>query len=220
MIVYGHCGRVVTGEKKQKTSPDGTKRVYNYYRCSRYKAKGHPKVRLTEGEIHRRLLALFATIRLADSELRQWFVEVIQARATVRRDDNKRHRVELQRQHEQVEVRLATLLEMRMTGEITPDGYVAKRAELHDRQSALRVQLESSDRDDREIAELAVKAFELPQSLRARWVPADYAAKRTILGITLESARLNSGNLEFCLRNPFDLLRNEYLVPLIGAMGI
>ena len=107
-----------------------------------------------------------------------------------------------------------------MEGEITPEEYTAKRAELHDRQAALRVQLEASDRDDHEVAELAIKAFELSQSLKEKWVKSDYNAKRTILSIMLETVRLNCENLEFSLRKPFDLLRDEKLVPLIGAMGI
>jgi site-specific DNA recombinase len=77
-----------------------------------------------------------------------------------------------------------------------------------------------SDRDDREIAELAIKAFELSQSLKERWLTSDYHSKRTILSIMLDSARLNSENVEFSLRKPFVLLRDEKLVPLIGAMGI
>jgi hypothetical protein len=91
---------------------------------------------------------------------------------------------------------------------------------LHDRQAALRVQLEASDRDDHEVAELAIKAFELSQSLKERWVKSDYNAKRTILSIMLETVRLNCENLEFPLRKPFDLLRDQKLVPLIGATGI
>ena len=81
------------------------------------------------------------------------------------------------------------------------------------------MQLEVSDRDDREIAELAINAFELSQSLQERWLTADYHPKRTVLGITLESVRLNSEKVEFPRRKPFDLLRNEKLVPLIGGGG-
>ena len=220
LMTCGHCGRIVTGEKKHKTSPDGAKREYSYYRCTRYAMEGHPKVRLTEAEIDRQLLALFATIRIEDPQIRQWFVEVIRARAHSGQVENKQHRQELQRQHEQVEAKLKSLLDLRIAAEITPDEYSAKRAEFHDRQAALRLQLESTDRDDHEVAELAVKAFELSQSLTERWLKADYDAKRTILSIMLESARLNSEKLEFSLRKPFDLLRDEKLVPLIGAMGI
>jgi site-specific DNA recombinase len=219
LMTCGHCGRSVTGEKKHKISPDGAIRDYSYYRCARYAMEGHPKVRVTEAEIDRQLLALFATIRIDDPQIRQWFVEVIRARAHSGQAENKQHRDELQRQHEQVEVKLKSLLDLRIAAEITPDEYAAKRAELHDRQAALRLQLESTDRDDREVAELAVKAFELSQSLTERWLKADYDAKRTILSVMLESARLNSEKLEFSLRKPFDLLRDEKLVPLIGASG-
>jgi site-specific DNA recombinase len=219
-MTCGHCGRVVTGEKKHKTSPNGTRRDYSYYRCARYATEGHPKVRLTEAEIDRQLLDLFATIRIQDPQIRQWFVDVIRARAHSGQAENKERRLELQQQHEQVEAKLKTLLDLRIAAEITPDEYAAKRAELHDRQAALRLQLESTDRDDHEVAELAVKAFELSQSLTERWVKADYNAKRTILSIMLESARLNSEKLEFSLRKPFEMLRDEKIVPLIGAMGI
>lgn len=218
LITCAHCGRVVTGEKKYKTSPDGTKREYVYYRCSGYGAEGHPRVRLTEAEIDGQLLKQFGTIRL-DEETRQWFLEVIRTRAHSGQADNKQHRDELQRQHSQVEAKLSTLMDMRMEGEITPEEYTAKRAELYDRQSALRLQLERSDRDDREIADLAIKAFELSQSLQERWLTANYNAKRTILSIMLETVRLNCENVEFSLRKPFIYLRDENLVPLSGVGG-
>jgi site-specific DNA recombinase len=220
LITCAHCGRIVTGEKKHKTSPDGTKREYSYYRCSGYSAEGHPKVRLTEAKIDAQLIALFASIKVEDPESRQWFVDVIKARAHSGQSENKQHREELKRQHEQVEAKLSALLEMRVDGEVTQEEYAAKRAELHDRQAALRVQLETTDRDDREVAELAIKAFELSQSLQERWVNADYSAKRTLLSIMLDSVRLNCENVEFSPRKPFDLLRDQKLVPLIGATGI
>jgi site-specific DNA recombinase len=75
LITCTHCGRVVTGEMKHKTSPDGRKRQYSYYRCSGMSAEGHPKIRMTEAQIDDQLLGLFASIRLEDAESRQWFVD-------------------------------------------------------------------------------------------------------------------------------------------------
>jgi hypothetical protein len=48
-----------------------------------------------------------------------------------------------------------------LAGEIGPEAYTAKRAQLRDRQSGLRERPEAGDLDDREIAELAINAFEL-----------------------------------------------------------
>ena len=86
-------------------------------------------------------------------------------------------------------------------------------------QTAIRVQLESTDRDDREVADLAIKAFELSQSVKNRWKNADFATKRTILEIMSETARLNSEKLEIRLRKPFDSLLHSKPVSISGAGG-
>jgi sRNA-binding protein len=98
---------------------------------------------------------------------------------------------QLARQQAQVDAKLKTLLDVRVEGEITQEEYAVKRREFHERQTAIRLQLEVSDRDDREIAEKAVKAFELSQTLKTRWETADPASKRTILETLCESVRLN-----------------------------
>lgn len=82
LITCAYCGHVVTGEKKSKTSPNGTPREYSYYRCSRYAHAGHPRVRLNEEQIDQQLLEFCAGFRIGDAEACQWFVEVIKARPT------------------------------------------------------------------------------------------------------------------------------------------
>lgn len=218
IITCSHCGHQITGEHKVKQNRAGVKREYSYYRCTGYRQAGHPKVWMSEKEIDRQLLAFFATIKL-DEETRQWFVEVIRARAKAGQIENKQHRTELLRQREQVEAKLKTLLDLRIEAEVTQEEYAAKRNELQDRQAAIRLQLECTDRDDDQVAELAIKAFDLSQSLTERWLTADYNAKRTILSIMLETVQSNRGNLEFFPRKPFNLLRDENLVPLSGGGG-
>lgn len=220
LIVCGHCGHVITGEKKRKKSPDGTIREYSYYRCSRYSRDGHPRLRLTEASIDTRLLEIFDRLHIANEGIRNWFVEVIRAKAHAGQDQNQDHKKELERQREQVDAKLKLLLDLRMEGEIGTEEYAAKRQELRERESAIRLQLETSDRDSWEIADLAIKAFELSQSLKERWFKADYNAKRAILEILFESVRLNSENVEFSLRKPFDVLANTPNLQLNGAMGI
>ncbi|MEZ6212035.1 MAG: recombinase zinc beta ribbon domain-containing protein [Phycisphaerales bacterium] len=57
-----HCGKVVTGEQVTKKTKSGERR-YVYYRCSRYTAEGHPRVRLLpEKELDRQLMAVFDSI--------------------------------------------------------------------------------------------------------------------------------------------------------------
>jgi site-specific DNA recombinase len=61
---------------------------------------------------------------------------------------------------------------------------------------------ETTDHDDGEIAERAIKVFELSQTLKSRWETAEYAAKRSILEILCEEGRLNSQSLEIRLKKP------------------
>ena len=218
-IKCGHYGRVITCETKHKKSPNGTQREYTYYRCTHYLTPGHPRIHWKESEIDEQFLSVFDQIRIDAPDIRQWFIEVIRARAHAGQAENSEHRQELERQQVGLETKLNTLLDMRISSEISPEEYATKHRELHERQAAIRVQQETIDQDGKEIAELAIKAFELSQSLRERWVRADYAAKRTILEIMCKEVLSNSEKMVISLRKPFDLLRDEKIVPLIGATG-
>ncbi len=84
--------------------------------------------------------------------------------------------------------------------------YAQKATELRDEVAQLRLQIEAIDRGRDEIADLAVKAFELSQSLQAKWVTSDYDAKRRILEIVCLNWRLDDVSLVPVMRKPFDML--------------
>ncbi len=217
LIRCGHCGHLFTGERKLKRLADGSTSEYTYYFCTQYQKGDHPRIRLTEAKVEAEFLSLFDRMRIEDPAIRGWIVEVIRTKARHGQEENLRHRAELDRQLAQVEAKLRTLLDLRMDGEISADDFAAKRAELHDRQAGIRLQLESSDRDDRAIADMAVKVFELSQSLKSRWKSADYAAKRSILEILCESVESNREKLRIVTRKPFDPIANGSLVSSSGA---
>ncbi len=58
-MTCGHCGRPLTGELVRKKSG----KSYRYYRCARYTAAGHPRIRLREPEIDAEVLGLFDRIK-------------------------------------------------------------------------------------------------------------------------------------------------------------
>lgn len=82
---------------------------------------------------------------------------------------------------------LQTPLDFQMNGAIGADEYALKRQELYERQSAIALQLQTSDQDGRKIADLAIEAFERSQSLTEKWLTANYNAKRTILGVLFKT---------------------------------
>lgn len=84
--------------------------------------------------------------------------------------------------------------------------FAVKQTELRDRIPSIKLQLDVLDRCQEENADLAVKVFELSQTLRSQWLTADCAAKRKILEIVCLNCRLDAEKPAFFLRKPFDAL--------------
>lgn len=101
-------------------------------------------------------------------------------------------------------------------GEVPYKGqwFPGKQEPLVDRATWDRVQVLLGGqlyRSHDENADVAVKAFELSQSLREKWLTADYAAKRRILEIVCLNFRLAGATLVPTMRKPFDVLAEGLL---------
>ncbi len=81
-----------------------------------------------------------------------------------------------------------------------------KQTEFRDREASLKLQMEVVDRSHHEIADLSVRVFELSQTLKEKWLAADYTAKRQILEIVCLNFRLDGTTLVCQTRKPFDAL--------------
>jgi hypothetical protein len=82
-----------------------------------------------------------------------------------------------------------------------------------------KLQLDVVARSHDEMSKLAVKAFELSQSLREKRLTADYAAKRRILEIILLNLTLVDSTLVNAIRKPFDVLVEGLVSKQSGAEG-
>ncbi len=209
-LITCQCGHKIVGERKIKRTKAGD-RDYNYYRCSKYSSKGHPRIRLTEADLDRQVLALFAKLRIKDGEVRDWVLRVLRARTREEQEYTREQRAELHRQLTVIEGQRDRLLNLRLLGEIEADTFAAKSTELRDREAQLRLQIDCVARSHDENADIAIKAFELSQSLTSNWLTADYAAKRQILEIVGLNWRLDDVTLIPEMRKPFDVLAEGLL---------
>ena len=211
LITCGHCGRPITGEVKTKKTRSGDK-DYIYYRCTRYSAKGHPRVRLTEANLDKQVLALFDRIRIQDDRVREWFKKVLRRRSRAAQKASEERFEDLKRQLTLVKQQKDRLLNLRLLDEIEDEAFATKSAELRDRCARLQLQLEACTRNQDEHADLAVKAFELSQVLREKYVSADPLTKRLLLDIVCLNFTLDDVSLVPAIRKPFDVLAEGHLV--------
>lgn len=205
LIQCGHCGHPLTGEQKAKMTKSG-ERIYNYYRCTYYNVKDHPRARVTEADLDRQVLAVFDKMRIEDEQVRDWFRTVLASQTRDLQADSLAQRAELQRQETLFVSQQDRLLNMRIAGEIDQETFGRKHTEMRDRLASIKLQLDVLDRSHDETAELASKVFELSQTLRQQWLTADYAAKRRILEIVFLNCRLDDVTLVPTMRKPFDVL--------------
>ncbi|WP_146372652.1 recombinase family protein [Symmachiella macrocystis] len=205
LIECGYCGCPITGERKTKRTKSG-ERHYVYYRCTQYHKGKHPRTRLTEKQLDAQMLAVFDTLRVENEEFRDPFRE--QLRQTTNWDQRSSARRAKEFQQELIEVREQQdrLLNLRMLEEISADTFASKSRDLRDREAELKLDIDVADRSRQETIDIAVKAFELSQSLREKWFTADYAAKRRILEIIGLNWTLDGASLVPTMRKPFDLL--------------
>jgi hypothetical protein len=79
----------------------------------------------------------------------------------------------IERQLDEVRRQQERLLNLHLSGSVDEQALGAKNTELCNRISALTLQLESTDRQQDERADLALRVFELSQDRRRKWVNAD-----------------------------------------------
>ena len=195
----------ITGESKTKKTKSGD-REYVYYRCTKYHKGDHPRTRLTEGELDAQMFALFDKLRVEDAEFRDTFREQLRQATNWDQDHTIARAKKLEQELASVREQQKRLLNLRLLEEINADTYAMKAQELRDRESELKLQIDTADRNRHEIIDTAIKAFELSQNLRAKWFAADWAAKRRILEIVCLNWKLDGVSLVPEWRKPFDLL--------------
>jgi len=108
--------------------------------------------------------------------------------------------------HSEIADQQDRLLNLRLLEEIDGSTYAEKATELLDEEQHLTLEIERLTQRRHEIADTAVKALELSQSLRGKWFEADYAAKRRILEIICLNWTLDDVTLLPEMRKPFDMI--------------
>jgi site-specific DNA recombinase len=219
LIQCAHCGHPITGEQKTKKTKSG-ERYYTYYRCTYYNKKEHPRVRVTETDLDKQVLAVFDKMRIEDEKVRDWFRLVLASQTRDAQEDSRAQRAELQRQETLIVAQQDRLLNLRIAEDIDQETYARKNTEMRDRLASIKLQLDVLDRSHDETADLAAKVFELSQTLRSQWLTADYAAKRRILEIVFLNCRLDDVNLVPTMRKPFDVLAEGLILKNSRGNGI
>lgn len=206
LIRCGHCGSAITGEFK--------KGKYAYYRCANAnKQADHPRVRLTEADLDAQVRKMLETLRVGDTEVREWFVRVLRSRSRRTQVEAESRRTQLMHELKMVQRKKDELVRLRLSEDIEHATFTRNHEALHVQECELRATLDLESARQTEDGAQAVQVFELAQDLTARWVAAEVATKRLLLDILCLNLVLEDQTLVPTLRRPFDLLAAGILLP-------
>jgi site-specific DNA recombinase len=152
--------------------------------------------------------------------VREWFRTVLHSQTKDAQAESLAQRAELQRQITLLVNQQDRLVNLLIAEDIDRETYARKGTELQDKIASLKLQLDAIDRGHDEMSELALKVFELSQTLRQKWVTANYAEKRRILDIVCLNFELDGVTLVPTIRKPFDVLAEGLIVSSSRGEGI
>lgn len=204
LIRCGHCGCAVLGEQIIKKK---SQKKYRYYRCSQYRrAEGHPQDRVTEADLDQQVLAMFERLRLEDPAVRELFAKTLRAKTLEDRQEAKAAVGEATRQLNLLTNQKDRLTDMRMAGEIDADEFLERKTRMRDEEARLQLQLDKTNKNREEVVDLALRTLELSQSLKNKWVQADFDVRAKLLRATCSNFTLVGVTLVPEMRKPFDVL--------------
>jgi site-specific DNA recombinase len=216
LITCGHCGRPVTGEIVEKKSSG---KFYTYYRCARYTAQDHPRVRLREEQIDKEFQALFNSIR-QPQPVQDWFRTTLMAMSGSQQAQSRARCSDVQKQLDETRRQQERLLNLHLSGNLDEATFALKNMELRDRHATLKLELEVADRGAAENIDKALRMFELSQSLPEKWVKSDYTEKRQIIEMVCLNLVLKGTSLCIATRKPFNALVEGLKITESGERGI
>ena len=203
-----------------KEAAEETRELCSYCRCAGYTVKEHPRVRLPESKLGQQMLELFGQLRIEDQKTRDWFARVLRERTRHDQKADGERTDDLNRQLNLIRRQQDQLLNLRLLEEIDQATFAAKSTELRDEAAKHTLLIDNQDRHRSEAGEIAIQAFELSQTLKDKWVTADYRAKRRILEIVCLNFTLNDASLCPVWRKPFDVLAETTLSEISRAERI
>lgn len=189
LIRCGHCGHIVTGEEKFKETKKGVK-PYVYYRCSRYRTMGHPRIRLTEKELDEQMQAILVEYGNLPDDDRIMVKMVAQSILETQFEDEKMQVSESKRLLSLLEKQRDKLLNHNLSGAISDERFDQKQSEFDEQERRLREQLARHTRIGVQIEEASDQAGQVFDVLANDWLKMERRARQLALSALFGGFRL------------------------------
>ena len=211
LVDCSHCGCAVVGEVKKER--------YVYYRPTRHpsrctKACGRGYVR--EGGFDAQVEALLESLSL-DAEVVDW----IRAALRASHEDERRFREQsvarLSAEADRCQKRIEEAYVDKIEGRIDAEFFDRMARQWRDEQAQCRSRIEELSVANQAYYEDGLRLLELARNAAALWKRQSPAEKRKLLGFLVSNCTLEGAELQFELRQPFEMLRETVATDVCAA---
>ena len=136
LIRCGHCGHVVTGEEKFKETKNGLK-SYVYYRCSKYRSAGHPRIRLTEADLDQQIVEALKPLEKVCAGTREVIEAMSRSILETSLHDGGIQVSETKRLLSLLDTQRKTLLRRNLSGAVPDEMYDYQMSEFNEQEAIL-----------------------------------------------------------------------------------
>lgn len=206
LIRCGHCGHIVTGEEKSKQTKKGMK-PYVYYRCSRYRTMGHPRVRLTEKELDGQMQVMLESFGDLSDDNRKLLQMVARSILETRFEDEKVQVSESKRLLSLLETQRAKLLNHNLSGAISDEKFGQKQEEFDEQERRLKQQMTRHEQIGIQIEKVSDQAGRVFDVLANDWLTMERRAKQLALSALFGGFHLEGRTLVPENRTRLELFR-------------
>jgi len=209
ILACAYCGHNLTAYTKPKKLASGETAYYTYYVCTRKsKTKKCNEPQIDELSLQEQLEGLISPIQITKEDaqeclslIRYFHAEMTENR-TVRLADWRKDQKE-------TETKLAQLLEMRMSKELTHDEFLDSKATLNERLVRTKQQIDQVHTNADRWLELAEGLFSNAVNIVDTFKIADDEERKQILLELGSNWQMSNKKVRFTPRRPYELLANR-----------
>lgn len=207
MVKCGECGAMLTGEEKKKTQKNGNVHEYTYYQCTKRKDPNCSQKTIELKKLEEQMSTELTNIELP-REFVDWAIDTINAGLDLGGDTINTIRTNQRRELSMINLKIDTLLNLRISNSLSDEEYDRKRKELLDDKKNLELALSKLPNIERSNQQ-TIDFLNFSADLKMKYDTGSDSTKRKIMSIVGANLFLKDRKLEIELEKPFLLMNND-----------
>ena len=201
LLRCAECGAMITAENKHKRRSDGSSRDYVYYHCTKRRNPECSQRAIEGSELEKQAKDQLNNIQIPQ-DFCDWAIQ------TLKNENGKEAEIrasiidQQRKAYDQCVKKLDKLLELRLSGEVDEEQFLAKKESLIKEKTRLTELLKDSDNRVDDWLIRAENAFNFAKTAKERFETGDDAVKREILGALGTNWLLKDGEVQVTVEEP------------------